>query len=64
MTRGEMALPGRVVAEQELFFITLGVARWPMTSPVGMTRGEGWLRLELLRDVRNRRFPRFATLRG
>jgi hypothetical protein len=24
MTRGEMALPGRVVAEQEPFFITLG----------------------------------------
>ena len=29
MTRGEMALPGRVVAEQEPFFIALG-GPWPM----------------------------------
>jgi hypothetical protein len=36
-----MALPGRVVAEQELFFITLGGAHWPMTSPVEMTKGGG-----------------------
>jgi hypothetical protein len=34
MTKGRTALPATVVAEQDPFFIAL-------TSPAGMTRGEG-----------------------
>src|SRR5271156_6553841 len=51
MTRGRAALPGRVVAGQELFFITLGAPR-PMIPPVGMTRVELLATLELLRGWR------------
>ena len=41
-----MALPERVVAEEKRFFITLGGPK--VTPPVGMTRREGRLWLELL----------------
>ena len=33
-------------------------------APVGMTRGEGWLRLEWLRDGRNSRWFRYAPPRA
>jgi hypothetical protein len=52
MTKGRAALPGRIscrtgVAQEETAEPQVPPLR---CAPVGMTRGEGWLRLESLRE--------------
>jgi hypothetical protein len=59
MTKGRVALPGRVVAEQEPFCIVFGWAQWPMTPSVEINQQTPHI---LAASVQQLLFPGSAAL--